>query len=242
MSISSRWVDCCPPTGLPVLVWSAATFSSFVYVSVYKFNRGIDTKLWMDLVHPRVSPFLLSVWCFRDQTRHLFRFPGWTVVHPRVSPFLIIGFLVLVGFVGCPCCFQLLLSPILSSNYLWRKSLEAEVTHIFLVCDFSRFHHNNFRDTISWECIVKDDCITSCLIEFESFTLSKLQVDPIHRVLVFFFSFSACTMQDVVWSNQVLVRIFVFLVHGIHSREDYCLSFLAWILSSRYQSWICDGV
>ena len=34
----------------------------------------------------------------------------------------------------------------------------------FLVYDFSRFHHHNFRDTISWECIVKDDCITSCLI------------------------------------------------------------------------------
>ena len=67
--------------------------------------------------------------------------------------------------------------------------MEAEVTHIFLVFDFSRFHHNNFRDTISWECIVKDDCITSCLIEFESFTLSKLQIDPIHRVLVFFTRF-----------------------------------------------------
>ena len=40
----------------------------------------------------------------------------WTVVHPRVSPFLI----------------MLLLNPILSSNYLWRKSLEVvEVTHIF---------------------------------------------------------------------------------------------------------------
>ena len=29
----------------------------------------------------------------------------------------------------------------------------------FLVHDFSRFHHNNFRDIISRECIVKDDCI-----------------------------------------------------------------------------------
>ena len=83
------------------------------------------------LVHPQVSPFLLSVWCLRDQTRRLFRSSGWTVAHPWLSPFLIIGFLVLVGFVGCPCCFQLLLNPILSSNYLRKKSLEeAEVTHI----------------------------------------------------------------------------------------------------------------
>ena len=35
------------------------------------------------------------------------------------------------------------------------------------------------------------------------------------------------------WFGQVkLVQIFVFLVHGIHSREEYCLSFLAQILSS----------
>ena len=70
------------------------------------------------------NPGTLWSWC-------LFPPPGWTVVYPRVSPFLIIGFLVLVGFVGCPCCFQQLLNLILSSNYLWRKSLEeAEVTHI----------------------------------------------------------------------------------------------------------------
>ena len=62
------------------------------------------------------------------------------------------------------------------------------MTHIyFLVYDLSRFHHNNFRDTISWECIVKDDSITSCLIELQCLTLSKLYIDPIHRVLVSFF-------------------------------------------------------
>ena len=39
----------------------------------------------------------------------------------------------------------------------------------FLVFDFSRFHHNNFRDTTSWECIVEDDCFTSCLIDINPF-------------------------------------------------------------------------
>ena len=35
------------------------------------------------------------------------------------------------GFVGSLCCFQQLLNPILSSNYLCMKSWEvAEVTHI----------------------------------------------------------------------------------------------------------------
>ena len=48
-------------------------------------------------------------------------------------------------------------------------------------------------------------------------------------------------MQDVVWSNQLL-RILVILIHGIHGCEEYRLSFPARILSSRYQSGICDGV
>ena len=43
-----------------------------------------------------------------------------------------------------------------------------------------------------------------------------------------FSTFSACTMQDVVGLGQVkLVRIFVFLVHGIHGCKEYCLSFPA---------------
>ena len=53
----------------------------------------------------------------------------------------------------------------------------------------SRFHHNNFRDSTSWECVVKDDCITSCLIELQSSSLSKLYIDPIHRTLCLFHFF-----------------------------------------------------
>ena len=54
---------------------------------------------------------------------------------------------------------------------------------------------------------MEDDRITSCLIEFESFTLGKLYIDPIHRVLVSFPRFSACTMQDVVWSDRALLDL-----------------------------------
>ena len=32
---------------------------------------------------------------------------------------------------------------------------------------------------------MKDDCVRSCLIELKSFLLSKLNIDPIHRVLMF---------------------------------------------------------
>ena len=151
--------------------------------------------MWI-LIHIRVSPFLLSAWRHRDQTRYLSRFPLWTLAHLRISPFFIIGFLVLVGFVGYLCCFQRLLNPIHSSNYLSSRSSVWSRWHIYyLAYDFFKIHHNFFRDTISWECIVKDDCVTSCFI-----------------------------------------RIFVFLVHGIHGCKEYRLSFLAWILSSRYQS------
>ena len=73
----------------------------------------------------------MSAWRPRDQTRYLSRSPGWILVHPRVSPFLIIGFLVLVGFVGYLCCFQRLLNPIQESNYLSKKSsVVVEVTHL----------------------------------------------------------------------------------------------------------------
>ena len=41
-----------------------------------------------------------------------------------------------------------------------------------LVYDFSSFHHNSFRDTISCECVVKDRCIRSCLIELRTFLLN----------------------------------------------------------------------
>ena len=49
---------------------------------------------------------------------------------------------------------------------------------------------------------MKDDCITSCSRELQSCSLSKLYIDPIHRILVSVSTSSACTMQDVVWSNQ----------------------------------------
>ena len=38
--------------------------------------------------------------------------------------------------------------------------------HIYLlVYGFFKFHHNYFQDTISWECIVEDDCVRSCLMK-----------------------------------------------------------------------------
>ena len=96
------------------------------------------------------------------------------------------------------------------------------------------FYPNNFRDTTSWECFVKNDGVWSCLIERQSFLQSKIDVDPIYRVQMFL----PCCMHVICKTRcfQVdLVRILVFFVHGIHRKKEYCLS-VAPILTSRYQS------
>ena len=73
---------------------------------------------------------------------------------------------------------------------------------------------------------MEDDCVRSCMIELKSLVLSKFDVDPIHHVLVSFPRFLLVPCKT--WVGQVkLVRIFGFFVHEIHSRKEYCLSFLA---------------
>ena len=64
--------------------------------------------------------------------------------------------------------------------FISRKSLEEdEVTHILSRLRLlSSFHPNNFRNTISWKCFLKDDSVRSSLIELQSFHHSKIDVDP----------------------------------------------------------------
>ena len=167
----------------------------------------------------------------------------------RVSPFhhdlgldlvgLIWNFLIVERLL--PLVVEQLLSPILSSRHVSRKSLEGdEVTLYFVVYVFSRVHPNNFRDTIGWKRFIKIDGVRSCLTELQSFLLSKVDVDPIHRILMFL----PCCLHVLFKTRcfQVdLVRIFVFFVHAIHRKKEYCLS-VSQNLSSRYQSWVHDGM
>ena len=127
--------------------------------------------------------------------------------------------------------------PNIFKENLWRRSRWR--IH-FLVYDFSSFHQNSFRDTTSWECVVKDDCVRSCLIELESFLLSKFYVDPIHRVFIVLPLFLLVPCKTQCFQVNV-IRISVFFVHRIQIRKEYRLSF-AQNLSSRYQSWIDDGM
>ena len=117
------------------------------------------------------------------------------------------------------------LHPVMFQGNLWRR---PKSRIYFLVYDFSSFHPNNFRDTISWECFVKNDSVRSCLIELQSFLQSKVDVDPIHRILMFLpcFVCTYCARRDASMS----------IVSGSTSRKkEYCLS-VAQNLSSRYQS------
>ena len=92
---------------------------------------------------------------------------------------------------------------------------------------------------MSWKRVVKDDCVRSCLIELKAFLLSKFDVKPIHRVLMFLPYFLLVPSKT--RSIQVnFIWILMFLVHWIHRREEYHLPF-AQILSSWYQSWVHDG-
>ena len=127
--------------------------------------------------------------------------------------------------------------PVMFLGNLWRRTKWRKN---LLVYDFSSFHPNNFRDTISWKCFVKNESVRSCLIERQSFLQSKVDVDPIHRILMLLPCFMHVLCKTRCFQVD-RVRILVFFVCGIHRQKEYCLS-VARILSSRYQSWIDDGM
>ena len=79
---------------------------------------------------------------------------------------------------------------------------------------------------------MEDDGVRSCLIELQSFPLSELYIDPVHRILV---PFQLLLVRCKTWFGQIkLLWIFVIPMHGIHGCREYRLSFPARILSRRY--------
>ena len=79
-----------------------------------------------------------------------------------------------------------LFHPIVFKGNLWRRQ---KWRMYFLVYDFSRFHHDSLRDTISWKRVVKNDCVRSCLIELKHFLLSKLMSTQYTVFWCFFHTF-----------------------------------------------------
>ena len=192
-----------------------------VFVFIYTFSTDTGTQLETSLPVLFIGAFEAKLFTFFDflSTR-----TGWLLTLKKVSLFLQLDFWFLVGFVGSLHHLQQLLNPILSSTCfsrnLWKKS---KWRIYFLVYDFSNFHHDSLRDTISWKCVVKDDCVRSCLIELNSFLLSKSDVDPIHRVLMFsstFFLLVPCKT----WCFQVnCIKIFVFCSQDSQPCPEYVM-------------------
>ena len=79
--------------------------------------------------------------------------------------------------------------PVIFTRNLRRKS---RWRIYFLVNDCSSFQPNNFREKISWECFVKDDCVRSYLIELKSFLLSNFLCRLHTQCFDAFSTFSAC--------------------------------------------------
>ena len=89
--------------------------------------------------------------------------------------------------------------PIIFEGNRWKKPRWHKN---FVVFDFSRFHHNSCRDTISWECIVKG-WLRYILFDRTSILFVEQAVyRPNTPCPGVFSTSSACTMQDMVWSNQ----------------------------------------
>ena len=158
VTILVLWNQCHAPSHLRV---SPFLFDllQFVFASTRNF-------VWI-LIHIRVSPFLLSAWRPRDQTKYLFSMSFVDSCPPTGLSVLdtwVFGFgLDSLGFFAASSDFWTQINhPIICvRNIRWWSRW-----HIyFLVYDFFRFHNNYFRDTTSWEFFVKNDCDTSCLIE-----------------------------------------------------------------------------
>ena len=163
----------------------------YVYVFVYNLYRH-----W----HGTLDGF----WSIHGSSRSCWVFVQW-----RFSPFLIIGFLVWVGFVGCLCCFQRLLNPILSSNYLWRKSWEVvEVTKISRIWFLQIPSQQLLRySTLG---VYRKEWLHCILFDRTSILYVEQAVyRPYTPYLGVFSTSFACMMQDVVWSSQVCTDLCV---------------------------------
>ena len=112
---------------------------------------------------------------------------------------IVIWIWVWLGWLGAFCLssnfWTQFLHPVMFQGSLWRMT---RWRIYLLIYDFSSFHPKSLRDTIGWECIVKDVGVRSRLIELQSFLLSKFDVDPIHSFLKVSSMLYACTVQDAV--------------------------------------------
>ena len=152
----------------------------------------------------RVSPFYRDLhlhfnWCFCCHERNVYQFPDYTdgtcfftqLSHRSIMIWIRLGWLE--AFCLSSNFWTQFIHQIMFHGIFWRRS---RWRIYFFVYDFSSFHPNNFRNTISWECFVKNDSVRSSLIELQSFLHSKIDVDPIHCILMSFSMLYADIVHD----------------------------------------------
>ena len=167
VAIQTLWSQCL----FPRPVWTNRWIVHFQRVSPFlldlrlrfRLRLCLDLNVQQTLALNWKQVSLFWHWCFRIQARRLLISSAFEPDGCSANtslPVLTIGFWFMFGFAASLYHLQQLLNPILSSNYLKKRSN----WHIhFLVNDFSSFHHDSLGDTMSWKRVVKDDCVRSCL-------------------------------------------------------------------------------
>ena len=196
LNVEDEPIGCPITTGLTVLSWSASS-SKLVFWQSRKKRASISWALEQDVFSITTGLPVLSWFGFG------FGWVGWEPSACRAAP-------EPNSFIQS--CFK---------ENLWRLS---RWFIYFFVRNFFSFHPNNFRDTISWECIVKTDGVRSRPRELQSFPQSKIDVDPTHCVLMSLpcFMHVLCKTRC---SQVYRLRILVVLIHRFHKQKEYCLSF-----------------
>ena len=113
------------------------------------------------------------------------------------------------------------LNPILFFSRVSRRSLvEAEVTCILFRIRLLQFPSEQLWKYKNWKCFMKNDGVRSSLIELQSFLQSKVDIDPIHHMLMFLpcFLHVLCMTR---YTQVDRIRILAILVHGIHKQKEH---------------------
>ena len=191
---------------VPVQRWDSSCRQMKVCVCFTRFHDGLPR-------HKRKNSFFVKrIYIYLLRTRRFFHLARFSCqLQQRVVPIYRhdLG-LELVGSIGNfqkVAQFLLLvvehvLNPILFSTRVSKRSLVVVEVTCILLNDFSSFHTNNFRNTTSWKCFLKDNCIRSSLIECQILTESQDRCRPnIPRPDVFSM-LDACIVHNAVHSNR----------------------------------------
>ena len=111
---------------------------------------------------------------------------------------------------------------------------------LFFIQFLSIFQSFSSYNAMGWKCSLKNDGIRSRLIELQSFSDRKINVNPKYTVLMSL----PCILQvsRSTWYRVVdILWIFVTCISWINKQEECCLS-SAQILTSKYQSIVNNRV